>query len=187
MDVGTAEMEAGEILMEVATDLDAEAAGLADQIRRRCEEGVRYRDQAVLCRSHTYLARFALRLESLGIPVLYLSDLFERAEIRDLLALISFTCEPKRGGLLRVAAFPEYGIPLQDVRVVLGFAAAEDIYPLQAIVRIDEIGGVTEAGRRGLALLKSHLGFVQPGTPAAAPVVRISLHTKPISGHCACR
>ena len=43
--------------------------------------------------------------ESLGIPVLYLSDLFERAEIRDLLALISFTCEPKRGGLLRVAAF----------------------------------------------------------------------------------
>ena len=158
----------GEILMEVATDLDAEAAGLADQIRRRCEEGVRYRDQAVLCRSHTYLARFALRLESLGIPVLYLSDLFERAEIRDLLALISFTCEPKRGGLLRVAAFPEYGIPLQDVRVVLGFAAAEDIFPLQAIARIDEIGGVTEAGRRGLALLKSHLGFVQPGTPAAA-------------------
>ena len=158
----------GDVLMEVATDLDAEAAGLANEIRRRCEEGFRYRDQAVLCRSHAYLARFALRLESLGIPVLYLSDLFERAEIRDLLALISFTCEPKRGGLLRVAAFPEYSIPLQDVRAVLGFAAAEDIYPLQAIARIDEIGSVTEAGRRGFALLKSHLGFVHPGTPAAA-------------------
>ena len=62
------------LLMEVATDLDAEAAGLADQIRvePRCEDGRPVlRDQAVLCRSHTYLARFALRLESLGIPVLY--------------------------------------------------------------------------------------------------------------------
>ena len=154
--------------MEVATDLDAEAAGLADEIRRQCLEGIAYRDQAVLCRSHTYLARIALRLEALGIPVLYLGDLFERPEIRDLLALISFTCEPERGGLLRLAVFPEYGIPLQDVRAVLGFAAAQDIYPVEAIARIDDIGGVTEAGSQGLALLRSHLGFVQPGTPAAA-------------------
>ena len=160
--------QGGEILMEVGTDLDTEAVGLAEEIKRRCEEGVAYREQAVLCRSHTYLARFALRLEALGIPVLYLGDLFERPEIRDMLALISFTCEPERGGLLRVATFPEYGIPLQDVRAVLGFAAAEDIYPLQAIVRLDEILGVTDAGRQGLALLRSHLGFVQPGTPTAS-------------------
>ena len=160
--------QGGEIVMEVATDLNAEAAGLADEIERRCAEGIAYRDQAVLCRSHSFLARFASRLEALSIPVLYLGDLFERQEIRDLLALISFTCEPERGGLLRVAVFPEYGIPLQDVRAVLGFAAAEDLFPLQVIARIDEIPGITETGRRGLASLRSHLGFVQPGTPAAA-------------------
>ena len=159
--------EDGEIRMEVATDLDAEAAGLASEIERRRAEGIPYRDQAVLCRSHTYLARFASRLEALGIPVLYLGDLFERREIRDLLALMSLTCEPERGGLLRVATFPEYCIPLEDVRAVLGFAATEDLFPLQAIARFDEIPGITAAGRRGLGSLSSHLEFVRPGTPAA--------------------
>ena len=158
----------GEIRMEVATGLDAEAAGLAGEIERRRAQGVVYRDQAVLCRSHTYLARFASRLEALGTPVLYLGDLFERPEIRDLLALMSFTCEPERGGLLRVATFPEYGIPLEDVRTVLGFAAAEDLFPLQAIAQIDETPGITDAGKRRLASLRSHLDFVRPGTPAAA-------------------
>ena len=157
----------GEVHMEVATGLDAEAAGMASEIERRRAQGVPYRDQAVLCRSHTYLARFASRLEALGIPILYLGDLFERPEIRDLLALLSFTCEPQRGGLLRVATFPEYGIPLEDVRAVLGFAAAEDLFPLQAIARIDEMSGITDAGKRGLESLRSHLDFVRPGTPAA--------------------
>ena len=160
--------QGGEIVMEVATDLEAEAVGLAEEIKRRRGQGIVCRDQAVLCRSHTNLARFASRLEAHGIPVLYLGDLFERPEIRDMLSLISFTCEPKRGGLLRVAAFPEYNIPLNDARAVLGFAASENIYPLQAMARLDEITGLTEIGHQGLALLESHLAFVQPGTPAAA-------------------
>ena len=160
--------EGGEILMEVATDLEAEATKLAEEIKQQRDKGIAYRDQAVLCRSHTNLARFALQLEALGIPILYLGDLFERPEIRDMLALISFTCEPARGGLLRVAALPEYNIPLEDVRAVLAFAAAEEIYPLEAIARLDDIAGLTANGRQGLALLTSHLAFVQPGTPSAA-------------------
>ena len=159
--------QVGEVRMEIASHFDAEATGLSGEIERRRAQGVAYRDQAVLCRSHTYLARFASRLEALGTPVLYLGDLFERPEIRDLLALMSLTCEPKRGGLLRVATFPEYGIPLEDVRAVLNFAKGEDLFPLQAIARIDEIPGTTDAGRRGLALLRRHLGFVRPRTPAA--------------------
>ena len=158
----------GQVVMEIAADIDAEATGIADEVRRRRDQGVPFRKQAVLCRSHTYLARFALCLDALGIPVLYLGDLFERPEIRDLLALISFTCEPQRGGLLRVAAFPEYRIPAQDVRAVLGFAGSRAIYPMEALVRLDEIPDLTEAGRRALALLRSHMSFVQPGTSAAA-------------------
>ena len=157
-----------EIVMRVATNLEAEATGLAEEIRQRRSQGIAYREQVVLCRSHTNLARFASRLEAHGIPVLYLGDLFERPEIRDMLALISFTCEPERGGLLRIAAFPEYNIPLKDVRSVLAFAVAKNIYPLQAITCLDDITGLTEIGRQKLALLESHLAFVQPGSPAAA-------------------
>lgn len=158
----------GEIVVEIATDLAAEAAGLATEINRRRDQGIAYRDQAILCRSHTNLARFAARLEAHGIPVLYLGDLFERPEIRDMLALISFTCEPERGGLLRVAQFPEYNIPLDDVRAVLEFAQAQDVYPLSALARLDEISKLTAKGREGLARLASHLFFVQPGTTPGA-------------------
>ena len=154
--------QGSEIVMGVATDLEAEAAGIAEEIRKRRSQGIAYRDQAVLCRSHTNLARFAKRLEALEIPVLYLGDLFERPEVRDMLALISFTCEPERGGLLRIAAFPEYSIPLEDVRAVLAFAATENIYPLQAIARLGEIPDLTEMGQQRLTLLESHLSFVQP-------------------------
>ena len=158
----------GEVVMEVATDLEAESAGLAGKIRRQRDQGIAYRDQAVLCRSHSYLACFALQLEAHGIPVLYLGDLFERPEIRDMLALISFTCEPERGGLLRVATFPDYNIPLKDVRTVLEFATAENIYPLEAVRRLNDITDLSKIGRRKLTLLESHLAFVQPRTLAAA-------------------
>lgn len=159
--------QGGAILMEVASDLDAEAAGLAQEINRRRDQGIAYRDQAVLCRSHTNLARFAMRLERLGIPVLYLGDVFERPEVRDMLALLSLTCEPERGGLLRVAQFPEYRIPVDDVRKVLAFAGEQEIQPLEAVARVDEIANLTSAGRDGLALLAGHLAGITPGTTPA--------------------
>lgn len=160
--------QGGEILMEVARDQDAEAVWLAQEINRRRDQGIGYRDQAILCRSHTNLARFALRLERHGIPVLYLGDLFERPEVRDMLALLSFTCETERGGLLRVARFPEYGIPLVDARKVLAFAGEQDIQPTEAIARLEEIADLTADGRRGLGLLAEHLAGVAPDTRPAA-------------------
>lgn len=160
--------QGGAILMEVASDFDAEASGLAQEISRRRDQGIAYRDQAVLCRSHTNLARFAVRLERLGIPVLYLGDVFERPEVRDMLALLSLTCESERGGLLRVAQFPEYDIPVDDVRRVLVFAGEQSSQPLEAIARLDEIADLTPAGRDRLALLAGHLVGVTAGTSPAA-------------------
>ncbi|EIM72744.1 UvrD/REP helicase [Nitratireductor aquibiodomus RA22] len=160
--------QGGEICMEIAVDLPAEATGLAAEIEKRRKDGVPYRDQAILCRSHTNLARFAGQLEARGIPVLYLGDLFERPEIRDMLALLSFTCEPERGGLLRIASFPEYSLPLDDVREVLSFAKEKRIYPLDAISRLSEIAGLSSQGRAGLGKLADHLSFVTPGTTPGA-------------------
>lgn len=160
--------QGGVILMEVASDLETEAAGLAQEINRRRDQGIAYRDQAVLCRSHTNLARFAARLERLGIPALYLGDVFERPEVRDMLALVSLSCEPERGGLLRVAQFPEYGVPIDDVRKVLAFASAHNVHPMEALARLDEVADLTPTGRNGLALLAGHLAGVTPGTSPAA-------------------
>lgn len=160
--------QGGEIVLEVAPDLAAEAAGLAEEINRRRNQGVRYKDQAILCRSHTSLARFAQRLEAHGIPVLYLGDLFERPEIRDMLALLSFTCEAERGGLFRLAQFPEYRISIADVRKLLHFAAEKGIYPTDALRALDDIAELTPEGRSGLQRLAAHLAAVQQKTTPAA-------------------
>src|SRR5215470_13976300 len=136
-----------EVLVRVAEDGDAEGDGIAREIHARHAAGTGYRDQAVLCRSHTVLARVAARLEAGGVPVLYLGDLFERPEIRDLLSLLSFAAGDGRG-LVRVAEFPEYQIPLSDVRALLALALERNQWFPGALGLVDEAPGLSEAGRR---------------------------------------
>ena len=108
--------------MEVAEDLTAEADGLAKEIERQRAAGIPYSEQAILCRSHTYLGRVGAELERVGVPVLYLGNLFERPEVRDMLSLLSLACEPDGRGLVRVARFPEYDVPFNDVILLLELA-----------------------------------------------------------------
>jgi DNA helicase II / ATP-dependent DNA helicase PcrA len=157
----------GCVNMEIATDRRAEAAGIARMILQHREGGIAYRDQAVLCRSHNNLARYAELLEGEGIPILYLGNLFERPEIRDLLSLISLTCEPTRGGLLRVAQFPEYDIPLEDVRSVLKYAVEQNVTPLDALNHLELVDSLTSNGKQRLESLWHHLDkFDRTTSPA---------------------
>ena len=154
----------GEVVLRVAEDGDAEGDGIATEIQARHASGTSYRDQAVLCRSHTVLARVAARLEAAGVPVLYLGDVFERPEIRDLLSLLSLAAGDARG-LVRVAEFPEYRIPLADVRTLLELARAREEYFPRAFRLMDECA-LSDAGRQGLALLRAHLSGITFGTDA---------------------
>ena len=88
--------------------------------------GVQLRDQAVLCRSNKRLNEIASALEERGIAVLHLGSLFEREEIRDLLALLSLAVDRFGDGLTRVGAMPRYGLSLQDVYVVTRHLRAGD-------------------------------------------------------------
>ena len=99
--------------------LDDEAAGIAASIRELEASGVRLRDQAVLCRTNSRLNDIAVALEVRGIPVLHLGSLFERDEVRDLLALLTLAIDPFGDGLARVGAMPRYNIPLQDIRAAI--------------------------------------------------------------------
>lgn len=141
----------------VAGDRDAEIAGIAAKINHMRSRGIPYREQAILCRVHGNLEKIGSGLEALGVPVLYLGDLFERPEIRDLLALISFTAEPHRGGLFRVAKIAPYGIPLSDVRSFLDSATKRKKEPLKALSDIEAIPELSNAGRVGLGRLAEML------------------------------
>ena len=77
----------------MAPTLAAEGEAIAENISQLRNKGVPLRDQAILARSHLTLARITGILEQLGIPLLYLGDLFERPEIRDLLSLVALDAE----------------------------------------------------------------------------------------------
>jgi superfamily I DNA/RNA helicase/Zn-dependent peptidase ImmA (M78 family) len=144
----------------VAPDRSAEIAGIATAIGRQRSAGRAYRDQAVLCRSHSNLQKIATGLEAAGIPVLYLGDLFERPEVRDLLSLLSFVSERHRGGLLRVANLPRYRMPLADVRTFLAYAGEAEKTPLVALADAGKLNGLSAVGKDVLARLRSDLDGV---------------------------
>jgi superfamily I DNA/RNA helicase len=111
--------EQGAVCFEIATNAAAEARELARLIKSRKERGVPFYAQAVICRKHSQLTKFARVLEAEGVSTLYLGDIFERSEVRDLLALIALACDGSGRTLPRVARFPEYNIPLREVRAIL--------------------------------------------------------------------
>lgn len=147
----------GRVLMEIAVNESAEAEGLADEIEKQRAGGIPYREQAILCRSHTTLARLGIELEQRGVPVLYLGDLFERPEVRDMLALLELTSSDDGHGLVRVARFPQYTIPLADVRAVLALAKPQGVSFPQALDLALEAEDISDKGKAGLALLAAHL------------------------------
>lgn len=162
----------GMVQMEIAGSPEAEGAGLAADILRQWElyqesggqQGARFRDQAVLCRTNKQLAAIAVMLEQVGVPTLYLGNFFERPEVADLLSLLELTCERGGRGLYRVACFPEYAIPLKEVQALQALARERDVSFPAALALAEEAKDLSLEGKQKIALLRQHLGGVHPGS-----------------------
>ena len=137
--------------------LNDEAEGVAASIRQLEEAGVRLCDQAVLCRTNRRLNEIATALEIRGIPVLHLGSLFEREEVRDLLAVLSLAVDPFGDALVRVGAMPRYGLVLQDVYCVSRFLRALDKPALAGLSEAVQAPGLSMVGRKGIARLAADL------------------------------
>ena len=172
----------GRVSIEVADDLAAEADGLAKEIEHLVTAGIPYSEQAILCRTHTYLSRIGAELERAGVPVLYLGNLFERPEVRDMLSLLALASGPDGQGLVRVARFPEYEIPLSDVLALLELARDRDV-PFPTALRLaEEAETISTHGKERLALLRTHLSglhYVSPWTLLAQYLFERSQYLDP--------
>ena len=157
--------EGGEVTLTVAPTLAAEAEAVRDKIERFRARGIAYADQAILARSHLTLARVTGILEQLGVPMLYLGDLFERTEIRDLLSLVGIGAEIGNVGLVRVAALPEYGVSRDDAIAAIRWARSNRLRIQEALTRSREMDGVSEAGKTGLARLGDQLRGLDNASP----------------------
>ena len=136
---------------------DDELAGVAESILELQRNGTAFRDQAVLCRSNRRLNEFAIALQARGVPVLHLGSLFERNEIRDLLALLSLAVDKFGGGLVRVGAMPRYGLSLQDTHAALRQFARHDQPALSSLGSVSKSSALSEHGRRAVGILASDL------------------------------
>ncbi|GGA01261.1 MULTISPECIES: ATP-dependent helicase [Sphingobium] len=112
-------------------DNDDEAAALADEILR-CSQDVAFRDQAVLCSGNDRLNRMGRELERRGIPVLYLGNLFERPEVKDLLSVLSLLVDRRAMGLVRNPSLPDLatGISLKGAAAMVGHLRLTEADPL---------------------------------------------------------
>lgn len=141
--------------------LSAEGEAIRNKIEELKNAGIPYAEQAVLARSHLTLGRITGILEQLGVPLLYLGDLFERSEVRDLLSLASIDAELGGIGLVRVAALPDYAVPKADVLTLIAWARENKEGDFEALKRADEIEGLSEAGRAGFKRLGGELDGLQ--------------------------
>jgi superfamily I DNA/RNA helicase/Zn-dependent peptidase ImmA (M78 family) len=134
-----------------------EIAAVAACIRGLERAGVRLRDQAVLCRSNARLNDIAVGLEARGIPVLHLGSLFERNEIRDLLALLTLSVDRFGDGLARVGAMPRYNLSLQDVYIATRRIRECEGLALRELDDVARLPSLSATGAAGIAQLAKDL------------------------------
>jgi superfamily I DNA/RNA helicase len=154
----TAQRGAGvPVTLTVATNVSAEAEAIRDHIEQLRQQGVPYSEQAILARTHLTLARITSILEKLGVPLVYLGDLFEREEISTLLSLLSIDAEYGGLGLMRVGTLSDYGAARADVLAVIGWAVGNRSRIIDALTNISAVPSLTAQGRTGLAKLGNEL------------------------------
>lgn len=138
--------------LRIATGADEQTVAIADCIEELKTQGFAYGDQAVLCTGNEKLAELARHLEVLGVPVLFLGSLFERAEVKDLLSFLSLMLDSRAMALVRVACMPAFRMDIQDTAAVLGHLRRNDGKPLEFLSDTD-IPGLSPAGVDALTRL----------------------------------
>lgn len=146
--------------------LEDEEAGIAAAIRQLETAGVLLRDQAVLCRSNKRLNEIAAALEARDIPVLHLGSLFEREEVRDLLALLSLVIDPFGDGLARVGAMPRYDLSLQDVHVASQYVRGTGNPVLAVLPTLAEANGLSANGQEAFRQMATDFADIRPEVSA---------------------
>lgn len=145
---------------------DNELEGIAGSIAELRSNGVNLRDQAILCRTNARLNDVANALEARGIPVLHLGSLFERDEIRDLLALLSLAVDRRGAGLVRVGAMSRYRIGLQDIYRAVQILRETDVPPLTGLAKLRTDVRLSIEAREKFRVLVADLDGFHPGMMA---------------------
>ena len=155
--------------LRTVDQVEEQTVAIADAINEMRRIGLSYRDQAILCTGNEKLSNLGQELERLGLPVLYLGSLFERSEVKDLLALLSILTDRRAIGLVRIACWPEFHMPLADVATVIEHLRAHESEPCAWLQNLDAISGLSAEGQLALNSLRIALhGLAKDSHPWTA-------------------
>jgi DNA helicase II / ATP-dependent DNA helicase PcrA len=145
------------IKFEICDDLEIEAARIAESVALYHDQGLEFKNCAVICRTHSQLNKIAAVLSRKGIPIFHLGEIFERDEVRDLLALLDLKFSIDGHSLIRVAALSEYRIPIADARKIISWQTENTQTFTEALADERLTADLSAEGRTGALKLAKHL------------------------------
>ncbi len=156
------------IFWHEAEDEAEETAHLIQQIRRLQRAGVPLEEQVVLVFKNKTRHLLASELEQSGIPVQHVGSLFDRPEIKDLLALLEFVSGTNDAAFRRVAALARYALLPEEAAQVFAWAdPCGDSQPIASLLpNAQSLGFISLRGAaRCLTLAQDLAGW--SGVPSA--------------------
>lgn len=112
--------------MAVTTNAIEKITALAWRIRELEREKVSLAEQAVIAYKNATAATVAAGLEAAGIPVLFLGNIFERPEVKDLLCLLQLAVDPLGVNLVRRWYSPLLALSREGADRIFSHAPAEE-------------------------------------------------------------
>lgn len=94
---------------------------LVSHISQLHDLGVAFRDQVVLASTHDTCGASAKALNEAGVPALHLGNIFQRSEIKDLLAILQLFIDRSGSGIIRLTRLQGFEIPAEDIEYLLAW------------------------------------------------------------------
>jgi len=133
---------------------DDESSWIADQIRARHDDGVRWSDMAILCRKRSAIPTIvrALRVVDIPFSVSSMGELLDIPEVADLLAWLRVLSDPQdEPSLLRVWMGGMFRIGMRDISRIRTWCRTDSSWNLAiALEHLDDVEGLSESGRARL-------------------------------------
>ena len=150
--------EGDPIKVRELADEHAEARFVAAEIERLVDEGVSRAELAVFYRTNAQsrvLEDMLVRAQ-IGYQVIGGTKFYERAEIKDAVAYLTFLVNPADGGAFtRIANSPKRGIGQTSLSRVLAHAETMGITPWEAAAAAEDVPTLGTAARRALGRFMS--------------------------------
>jgi DNA helicase II / ATP-dependent DNA helicase PcrA len=178
--------EGDPIKVRELADEHAEARFVAAEIERLVDEGVSRAELAVFYRTNAQsrvLEDMLVRAQ-IGYQVIGGTKFYERAEIKDAIAYLTFLVNPADGGAFtRIANSPKRGIGQTSLSRVLAHAETMGVTPWEAAAAAEDVPTLGTAARRALGRFMSTLERLKERVDSGAPVAEVLDETLRESGY----